>query len=106
MHRGDLIGERYALEELIGQGGMAEVWRAHDQRLERTVAIKLLAAGSADNAEFLARLFHEAQAVAAISHPNVIGVLDYGTTSTGPYLVMEYVPGGSLSDLTGAPLPP
>jgi serine/threonine-protein kinase len=85
---------------------MAEVWRAHDQVLERTVAIKFLATGSADNPEFLARLFHEAQSIAAISHPNVIGVLDYGTTTAGPYLVMEYAPGGSLGDLTGTPLAP
>jgi serine/threonine-protein kinase len=85
---------------------MAQVWRAQDQRLERTVAIKFLAAGSADNPEFLARLFHEAQAIAAISHPNVIGVLDYGTTATGPYLVMEYIPGGNLTDLSRTQLPP
>jgi eukaryotic-like serine/threonine-protein kinase len=105
MHTGQVVNERYALEEPIGRGGMAEVWRAHDNRLNRTVAIKFLAPGAKENPEFLARLFNEARSVASISHPHVTGVLDYGTTDDGPYLVMEYVPGGSLSDLTGDPLP-
>jgi eukaryotic-like serine/threonine-protein kinase len=105
MHPGELIQERYALEEIIGRGGMAEVWRAHDQRLERTVAIKFLAPGSTNDPEFLLRLFNEAQSVAAISHPHVTSVLDYGTTEGGPFLVMEYVPGGTLRDMTEIPMP-
>ncbi|MEA2509070.1 MAG: eukaryotic-like serine/threonine-protein kinase [Actinomycetota bacterium] len=104
MHPGELIQERYALEEPIGRGGMAEVWRAHDQRLERPVAIKFLAPGFSEDPEFLVRLFNEARSVAAISNPHVTHVLDYGSTDTGPYLVMEYVSGGSLCDLTGSPL--
>lgn len=106
MHPGELVQERYALQEPIGRGGMAEVWRAHDQRLERPVAIKFLAPGLGDQPEFLVRLFNEARSVAAISHPHVTQVLDYGTADAGPYLVMEYVSGGSLCDLTGVPLAP
>jgi serine/threonine protein kinase len=105
MQPGELVQERYALEALIGRGGMAEVWRARDQRLDRSVAIKFLAPGFSDQPEFLVRLFNEAQSVASISHPNVTQVLDYGTADAGPYLVMEYVSGGSVSDLTGDPLP-
>jgi serine/threonine protein kinase len=104
MQSGELVQERYALEEPIGRGGMAEVWRAHDQRLDRSVAIKFLVPEFADQPEFLVRLFNEAQSVAAISHPHVTHVLDYGTADTGPYLVMEYVAGGSLCDVKG-PLP-
>jgi eukaryotic-like serine/threonine-protein kinase len=106
MHRDQLVQERYALEERIGRGGMAEVWSAHDRRLNRIVALKFLAPGFTDHPEFLVRLFDEARSVAAISHPHVIGVLDYGTSEDGPYLVMEYVPGGSLRDLTGEPMQP
>jgi eukaryotic-like serine/threonine-protein kinase len=105
MQPGELIHERYALEAPIGRGGMAEVWRAHDRRLDRPVAIKFLAPGLSDQPEFLVRLFNEAQSVASISHPHVTQVLDYGTADRGPYLVMEYVSGGSVSDLTGDPLP-
>ncbi|MDT7543825.1 MAG: eukaryotic-like serine/threonine-protein kinase [Acidobacteriota bacterium] len=106
MHQGELVQERYALEARVGRGGMAEVWRAHDQRLNRVVAIKFLAPGLAENPEFLLRLFNEARSVAAIANPHVTAVLDYGTSEPGPYLVMEYVPGGTLSDLTGEPMQP
>jgi serine/threonine protein kinase len=106
MRPNELVQERYALEERIGRGGMAEVWRANDERLNRTVALKFLAPGFMDHPEFLVRLFNEAQSVAGISHPHVTRVLDYGTSQHGPYLVMEYVSGGSLSDLTGQPIAP
>jgi eukaryotic-like serine/threonine-protein kinase len=106
MRPNELVQERYALEERIGRGGMAEVWRAKDERLNRTVALKFLAPGFMDHPEFLVRLFNEAQSVAGISHPHVTRVLDYGTSQHGPYLVMEYVSGGSLSDLTGQPIAP
>jgi eukaryotic-like serine/threonine-protein kinase len=106
MHQGQLVQERYALENRLGSGGMAEVWRARDQRLNRLVAIKFLPVGFTDHPEFLVRLFNEARSVAAISDPHVTAVLDYGATDDGPYLVMEYVPGGTLSDLTGEPMQP
>lgn len=106
MREKDLIQDRYRLEEPIGQGGMAEVWRARDERLQRSVAVKFLAPQFHDDPEFLVRFFSEAQLVARLSHPNVVGVLDFGDSEDRPYLVMEYVSGGSLRDLTGQPMLP
>ena len=106
MKAGDLIQERYLLEERLGKGGMGEVWRAHDERLKRTVAIKLIAPHLTDDPEFLARFLREAQSIAGISHPNVVGVLDFGETNEEPFLVMEYVAGPALTDLTGEPHEP
>lgn len=100
------VQDRYTLIEPLGHGGMAEVWLARDERLERDVAIKLLAANLTHDAEFLVRFFSEAQGVARISHPNVVSVLDFGELDGRPYLVMECVPGGALSKLTGEPLLP
>lgn len=100
---GDLIQERYRLLSRLGSGGMAEVWSATDERLERTVAVKFLAPQLSEDPEFLVRFFSEAQAVARISHPNVVQVLDFGEHSGAPYLVMEYVSGGPLTDRTGEP---
>jgi serine/threonine-protein kinase len=93
---GDLIQERYRLEAPLGAGGMAEVWRALDQRLNRPVAIKLLARHLADQPDFLVRFFSEAQCVARLSDPAVVKVLDFGQEDDLPYLVMELVPGGPL----------
>jgi serine/threonine-protein kinase len=85
---------------------MAEVWCARDERLQRPVAIKFLGAQFHDDPEFLVRFFSEAQSVAQMSHPNVVCVLDFGDFEDRPYLVMEYVGGGSLADLTGEPMLP
>ena len=104
MNAGDLIQGRYRLEETLGTGGMATVWRAHDLRLERPVALKCLMAPLSEDPTFLVRFFSEAQQVAKLSHPNVIHVLDFGEGTECPYLVMEFVPGGSLQELTGEPL--
>ena len=106
MDAGQIIQSRYALVEPLGQGGMAEVWRANDQHLNRPVAIKFLASQLAGDPEFLVRFFSEAQAVARISHPGVVEVLDFGEHDDRPYLVMEIVEGGSLSDMTGDPVEP
>jgi serine/threonine protein kinase len=103
---GDVIQGRYELLELLGQGGMAVVWRARDERLERAVAIKLMAPAIAGSPEFLVRFFSEAQNVARISHPNVVSVLDFGEDEGRPFLVMEHLPGGSVADLCGTPLLP
>jgi serine/threonine protein kinase len=100
------IQGRYTLIEPLGHGGMAEVWLARDGRLERDVAVKFMAANLTDDAEFLVRFFAEAQAVARISHPNVVAVLDFGELEGRPYLVMECVHGGALGDLTGEPMSP
>jgi serine/threonine-protein kinase len=100
------IQDRYTLTDLLGTGGMAEVWRAHDERLERDVAVKLLRSHLAEDPEFNIRFLSEAQSVARINHPNVVSVLDFGRSEEAPYLVMELVPGGALSEMTGAPLLP
>lgn len=101
----ELIQQRYRLARRIGTGGMAEVWCATDERLARDVAIKFLAPHFHSDPEFLVRFFSEAQSVAQISHPNVVQVLDFGEHEERPYLVMEYVGGGSAGDLAGALLP-
>jgi eukaryotic-like serine/threonine-protein kinase len=101
MEVGDLIQERYELRSRLGSGGMAEVWAAHDSRLERSVAIKFLSPRFFEDPESLVRFFSEAQSVAKISHRHVVSVLDFGEDDGTPYLVMEHVPGGSLADLDG-----
>ena len=106
MNAGEIIQGRYRLEEALGRGGMATVWRAHDLRLERSVALKCLTAPLADDPEYLVRFFAEAQQVARLSHPNVVRVLDFGQGDECPYLVMEYLPGGSMVELTGSPVDP
>jgi eukaryotic-like serine/threonine-protein kinase len=88
-----VIGGRYALEYLLGRGGMSEVWCAHDRELERRVALKLLAP-DADTARFE----REARAVASLAHPNITQVYDFGHHGGRPYMVLEYVPGGTLED--------
>ena len=106
MRENDLIQDRYRLERPIGKGGMAEVWCARDERLQRPVAVKFLAPQFHDDPEFLVRFFSEAQSVARLNHPNVVDVLDFGDFEDRPYLVMEYVGGGSLADVAGEPLLP
>jgi eukaryotic-like serine/threonine-protein kinase len=97
-----VIAGRYRLHELLGRSGMSEVWRAEDLELGRDVAIKLLAA-DADRERFE----REARAVASLAHPNVMQLYDYGESEGRPYMVLEYVPGGTLEDrlLDGRPLP-
>jgi len=92
-----LIAGRYRLDELLGRGGMSEVWAATDLELERRVALKLLAPNE-DNARFE----REARAVAALAHPNVNQLYDYGESDGRPFMVLEYLAGGSLEDLLRA----
>ena len=106
MKQGDVVHGRYLLEERLGKGGMGQVWRALDQRLQRTVAIKIMAPQFTEEPEFLVRFLREAQSIARISHPNVVSVLDFGEEGDSPLLVMEYVPGKSLGELTGEPMEP
>ena len=100
-----LLGGRYEVGELIGRGGMAEVHLGHDTRLDRPVAIKLLRADLARDANFLTRFRREAQAAGGLAHPNIVAIYDSGeetTTESGgatvplPYIVMEYVDGETL----------
>ncbi len=106
MNSGETIHQRYDLTNLLGKGGMAEVWRALDTHLGRPVAVKFLAPQLAEDPEFLVRFFAEAQAVARISHPNVVQVLDFGEHEGSPFLVMEAVEGGPLTELVGEPMDP
>lgn len=98
---GDEVAGRYRLEEIAGRGPMSEVWRAHDDTLERTVALKILAP-TAD----LERFQREARAVASLSHENVMRVFDYGEDAAGPFMSLEWLPNGTLEDrLGGGKLP-
>ncbi|HEX2235964.1 MAG TPA: serine/threonine-protein kinase, partial [Actinomycetota bacterium] len=105
MQAGDVIQGRYRLRQQLGRGGMAVVWRALDERLDRDVALKLIAPGMAETPEFLARFFSEAQSVARIAHPNVVSVLDFGDHEGRPFLVMEHLGGGSAAECTTPLLP-
>lgn len=91
-----LLGERYRLDELIGRGGMASVWRATDTVLGRDVAVKRLHAGLLADEEHAERFRREALLVARLSHPNLVHLLDRGEDAHGPYLVMELVEGEDL----------
>ncbi|MFN2158638.1 MAG: protein kinase domain-containing protein [Anaerolineales bacterium] len=94
-----ILGERYELEERIGSGGMAMVFRARDLMLERTVAIKTLRKDYSNDPNFRERFREEAKAAAKLSHPNIVTVHDFGLDSDRLYLVMEYVPGTDLKTL-------
>jgi serine/threonine protein kinase/Tol biopolymer transport system component len=96
---------RYQLTEDLGSGGMAAVYKAYDQHLNRTVAIKVILPGLQQSDVLLKRFEREARAVAQLSHPNIVSVIDYGSHDGAPYLVMEYISGGSLKDQLGQPLP-
>jgi serine/threonine protein kinase len=98
-----LLGGRYELEGVVGRGGMAEVYRARDSRLDRIVAIKTLRPDLARDHTFQARFRREAQSAASLNHPSIVAVYDTGEdNSTGlpvPYIVMEYVDGRTVRDL-------
>lgn len=95
----DLVGGRYRLLEIIGRGGMASVYRAHDEVLDRHVAVKLLHGHLASDPPFLERFRREARAAAALSHPNVVAVYDWGEADDGAYMVLELVDGMSLREV-------
>src|SRR6202012_922929 len=95
-------GDRYRLEQVVGSGGMAVVWRAHDVLLDRSVAVKVLSDVLAANPTFVARFAREAQTAARLSHPNLVRIYDYSAVGAQPYLVMEYVQGGTLTQRAGS----
>jgi serine/threonine protein kinase/S1-C subfamily serine protease len=104
----DLIGHsvgRYKIVERLGVGGMATVYRAYDEGLERDVAIKFMRTEVFTDEIFLKRFEREAKALARLSHPNIVKVLDYGEYEGMPYLVMEYVRGETLKQCLGKPIP-
>ncbi len=94
-----ILNNRYRLEERLGSGGMAMVYRARDLTLERTVAIKLLRKNLSENSEFRSRFHQEAKAAANLSHPNIVTVHDFGFYASQLFIVMEYVPGSDLKTL-------
>lgn len=110
---GRVLDRRYRITERIARGGMASVYQAHDDRLDRIVAIKVmhtgLGDGAGDDGAFAARFVREARAAARLTHPNVVSVYDQGSdTSAGgtvTFLAMEYVPGHTLRDTIVAEAP-
>ncbi|HZI96428.1 MAG TPA: protein kinase [Actinomycetales bacterium] len=94
-----VLGGRYRLTERIATGGMGEVWQAHDDVLGRTVAVKVLKEEYTGDPGFLERFRAEARHTAALSHPHIAGIYDYGEADSSAYLVMELVPGEPLGDL-------
>ncbi len=107
----DFIGKtigRYHILEQLGEGGMAMVFKAYDTRLEREVALKVIRRGAFAPElleEVLKRFEREAKSLARMSHPSIVKVHDFGEHEGAPYLVLEYLPGGTLKRLLGKPLP-
>ncbi|WP_296139581.1 Stk1 family PASTA domain-containing Ser/Thr kinase [uncultured Tessaracoccus sp.] len=103
--RGTVLGGRYELDQVIGRGGMAEVWRARDTRLQRDVAVKRLRLDLASDSTFQARFRREAQASAGLNHPNIVAVYDTGEQADPnsgvqvPYIVMELIEGVTLREV-------
>jgi serine/threonine-protein kinase len=104
---GDLIADRYELEELVGTGGMSSVHRARDRLLERHVAIKILHEHYSRDEDYVERFRREARAAAKLSHPNIVTVIDRGEADGRQFIVFEYVDGQNLKQLIGkrGPLP-
>ena len=98
---GRVLGGRYRLVAPIGMGASAQVFLADDVRLRRRVAVKMLHDALADDAEFLRRFAAEARAAAALNHPNVMAVYDWGDDEVA-FIVTEYLAGGSLRALLDA----
>ncbi len=98
-----LLGDRYELDGVVGRGGMAEVYRARDLRLDRIVAIKTLRTDLARDAIFQARFGREAQSAASLNNPSIVAVYDTGEDNSSgtpvPFIVMEYVDGRTVRDL-------
>jgi serine/threonine-protein kinase len=103
-----VFNERYELHRRIARGGMAEVYLARDQLLDRPVAVKVLHPEYASDPSFVARFRREAQAAANLNHPNIVAVYDWGKQDNTYFIVMEYVDGRSLADIirTDGPLHP
>jgi predicted Ser/Thr protein kinase len=104
---GETIDGRYELRELVGTGGMSSVFRAHDRMLERNVALKILHDHFTDDDEYVGRFRREARAVAQLSHPHVVTVIDRGQDEGREYIVFEYVDGENLKELVrrSGPMP-
>src|SRR5215217_3914591 len=103
-----VIDGRYRAEKRLGSGGMAEVWCAEDEVLGRRVAVKLMGGRFAEDPEYRERFRREAQAAAAMQHPNIVGIYDRSEWDGTPYIAMELVDGKTLKELVRerGPLPP
>ena len=94
-----IVNNRYSIVRTLGAGGMAKVYLAHDEVLDRDVALKVLREQFAEDEEFVERFKREASSAASLSHPNIVQVYDRGKTEDGSsYIAMEYVPGGTLKE--------
>jgi serine/threonine-protein kinase len=104
---GELIADRYELEELVGTGGMSSVYRAHDKLLERDVALKVMHDQFKADGDYVERFRREARAVAQLSHPSIVTVIDRGEQDGRQFIVFEYVDGENLKSLVerNGPLP-
>ncbi len=103
----DLTGKtlgQYEIIEAIGRGGMASVFKAYQSALDRFVAVKVLSPQRAAQENFSDRFVREAKAVAALNHPNILPIIDFGQQDEHTYIVMKYVPGGTLSDRLKQPI--
>ncbi|RHB51173.1 Stk1 family PASTA domain-containing Ser/Thr kinase [Exiguobacterium sp. AM39-5BH] len=96
MRSGERINDRYRIEQQIGSGGMANVYRAHDEILNRTVAIKVLRSEFSHNEQFIRRFEREAHAATSLNHPNIVAIYDVGDERDIYYIVMEHVDGMTL----------
>jgi serine/threonine-protein kinase len=97
--QGEVIAGRYELLELIGKGGMSSVYKAHDRLLDRQIAVKILHPHFTEDEEYVERFRREARAVAQLSHPNIVTVIDRGEDEGRQYIVFEYVEGENLKQL-------
>src|SRR5246500_5480019 len=95
---GTILSGRYRLDARIGAGGMSTVYRAFDETLERQVAVKLMNREVASDSDQLERFSREARAVAQLSHPHIVGVIDAGEDEGRPYIVFELVDGQTLKE--------
>ena len=96
---GEVLSDRYEVEELVGTGGMSSVFRAHDRLLDRKVALKVLHQHYSEDEEYIERFRREARAVAALSHPNIVTVIDRGEHDGRQFIVFEYIDGENLKAL-------
>src|SRR5215211_6202375 len=95
----DVFSNRYEIQRGIARGGMAEVYLARDQLLDRPVAVKVLFAEYARDPSFVERFRREAQSAASLNHPNIVAIYDWGQERGTYFIVMEYVRGRSLRDV-------
>lgn len=95
---GSILNNRYRLDKLIGVGGFAQVFLATDLELARPVAIKVLEENWVSDRDLLTRFRNEARAIAALDHPHILQIYDFGLVNGAPYIVMPYISGGTLAD--------